>query len=136
MSRTDKDRPYRVRAADPHQRGRYARHGGFYYWQRSEGGHPVCDLPDFHDRTPEASYFSGRDGHTCTWELEHYVFSPYGSGGVPKWYVRAFWHSPERTREREDLGAARRLYNAGDDLEDFDFANYRSGRSSARWNFY
>jgi len=53
-------------------------------------------------------------------------------GGVPHWFVREVWHSPERARERETLGRIRREWNEYGDVEDDDFANYQ-GRNSARW---
>jgi len=137
MSRTDKDRPYRVRAADPHQPGRYARHASYrYYWQGSSCMGADCDLPDFHDRRPTATWHQRNTGvpsPDCTWELEHWVTSPYG-GSSPKWFTDHVWHNPERRRERDELRAARREYNAHGDLEGFDFANFQ-GRHSATWNW-
>jgi len=65
---------------------------------------------------------------TCTpaWNFG-YVY-----GGVPHWFVREVWHSPERARERETLGSIRREWNEYGDVEDGDFANYQA-RNSARW---
>ena len=68
-------------------------------------------------------------------EPSSWRYSCFGGGGVPHDYVRARWHGPERRREREDLRDAARLYNAGEDLEDFDFVN-RQARSSARWLYH
>ena len=138
MSRTDKDRPYRVRAADPYQPGRYARHSSYrYFWQGSTcGADDGCDLPDYHDRTPEPGYRDSRSGHDCTWELEHWVFSPYGEG-PPRWYRNHVWHAPERVRERDDLAVARDLYNAGgpEALENFDFPNFQA-RNCAKYYYW
>jgi hypothetical protein len=138
MSNTDKDRPYRVQAADPYQPGRYPRHTSYrYYWKGSTcSAGDGCDLPDFHDRTPEPTWHQAKDGrvtHDCTWELEHWVFSPYGSTAAPRWYTNHVWHAPERVRERDQLRAAAQLYNAGDDLEDFDFANVHHKHCARGW---
>lgn len=146
MSRTDKDRPWRVRASDPHQPGRRASHyhtrrlnqkGAFAEHFAEDGLLAECDLPDFHDRRPSPPGWRAAvsEGTWCTWQLEHYVFSPYGVGGVPKWYVDYTWNNPERVRERSELGAARQRYNAGDDLEDFDFPNYQHHHRAA-WMYY
>jgi hypothetical protein len=62
-------------------------------------------------------------------------YSCFGGGGVPREYVRAVWHGPERQRERVGLREAAARWNAGDDLEDFDFVN-RQARSSARWLYH
>lgn len=136
MSRTDKDRSYRVRAADPFEHGRYASH---YHarraWQQhlwaesfaEDGVLRECDLPDFHDRQPVGH----RSGTFCGWELEHWVFSPFG-GSASQDFRRSFWHGPERRRERDGLGEIRKVANAGADLEDVDFNN-RQARHSATW---
>lgn len=69
---------------------------------------------------------------TCTpaWEIGRY----YTYGGVPSWFVRQIYHGPERARERK-LNDARRMYNAGEDIEDFDFEN-RQAHNSARWDWW
>jgi hypothetical protein len=136
MSRTDKDRPYNVRAADSHERGRYVHHGISRYWWRLDActSGDGCDLPDYHDRTPEPTWHrrnSGQPTHNCTWELEHWVFSPYG-GSSPKWFTDSIWHNPERVRERDTLRGAAREWNAHGEIDDFDFANYQ-GRHCATW---
>lgn len=70
---------------------------------------------------------------TCfpAWGVGRY----YAWGGVPSWYIRNVYHSPERRREREDLRSMAREYNAYGDLEDGDFVN-RQGRNSARWTWW
>lgn len=136
MSRTDKDRPYRVRAADPHEQGRYPRHncGGIRRrWQRTVE-ELECDLPDFHDRTPRGPRYWLHTVNVCTWDLDHWVFSPYGDG-PPSWYRNHVWHAPERVRERDHLREAAKAYNAGDDLEDYDFPNFQA-RSCAKYYYW
>lgn len=73
---------------------------------------------------------------TCTFtEPDSWRYSCFGGGGVPSEYVAAVYHRPERQRERRVLRDALRSFNAGEDLEDFDFVN-RQGRSSARWLYH
>lgn len=73
---------------------------------------------------------------TCYWvEADSERFSCFGGGGVPGWFIRVTWHGPERGRERTRLGAAARAYNAGDDLEDFDFENPQA-RNRGRYYWY
>ena len=82
----------------------------------------VCD-----DREPRATCFPT--------EPDSVRYSCFGGGGVPSEYVRSVWHGPERRREREDLRDAACLYNAGEDLEDFDFPCPQA-RSQARWLYH
>lgn len=55
----------------------------------------------------------------------------YTYGGVPSWFVREVYHRPERARERK-LRDVMREFNAGEDIEDYDFEN-RQARNEARW---
>lgn len=136
MSRTDKDRPYRVRAADPYEPGRYAwhMHTPRYRHRTVPNADGSCDLADFHDRAPTLGW-RGRwnNGPNCTWELEHWVFSPWG-GSAPHWYRRIRWHGPERARERADLREAAKLFNAGEDIDGFDFPSPQA-RHCATWEW-
>jgi hypothetical protein len=136
MSRTDRDRPYRVRSADPHE-PRVAVHSHVCRRWLHEPDCPVeltCDLPDSHDRTPEPPR-RWPSPTSCYWALAHWVYSPYrGVGGVPKWYRDSTWNNPERVRERDSLGDARKRWNAGDDLEDFDFACWARHREGGYWD--
>jgi hypothetical protein len=190
MSRTDKDRPYRIRILDEptihhdHTRGecrvgdryaRYQRNRNHYrtcakrvvvhytcakddperprYAQRLNK--PVCwssvcacPIPDAWRAEPHDCTNRVRTqclGHTrierdpeipCVCddfpepETCYYVSPPdrrfdmFGGGGVPRDFVNATWHGPERRRERDDLRAAAHLYNADPSdpaLEDLDF---------------
>jgi hypothetical protein len=88
------------------------------------------EIPCVCDERPEPA--------TCFPEEPDSVrYSMFGGGGVPREYVRAVWHGPERRREREDLRAAARFYNAGgeDALEDFDFPCPQA-RNQARWLYH
>ena len=62
-------------------------------------------------------------------------FESFGGGGVPGWFVNAVWHAPERRRERDDLRDAARAFNAGEDLEDFDFPNPQA-RNRGRYYYH
>jgi hypothetical protein len=53
---------------------------------------------------------------------------------VPRWFTHANWFSPERVRERDDLRGCAREYNAGYDVDDFDFPSY-GHRHSAAWDW-
>jgi hypothetical protein len=53
---------------------------------------------------------------------------------VPRWFRNARWDAPERQRERVDLRNAARSWNAGDDLDDFDFPNH-AHRHCAAWDW-
>jgi hypothetical protein len=137
MSRTDRDRPYRVRAADPHE-PRVAVHSHVPRWSRRPKAGDAdydCDLPDYHDRTPEDATTRRYTWNSpnCYWQMPYWVFSPYG-GGPPKWYRDHVWTNPERLRERLELGEARKRWNAGDLLEDFDFACWANHREGGYWD--
>jgi len=92
-------------------------------------GHSVLEyddsIPCSCDDRPEPA--------TCTpaWKVGSY----YTYGGVPSWFVRTIYHSPERRREREDLRAMAREYNAYGDIEDDDFDNHQA-RNSCRWTWW
>lgn len=45
------------------------------------------------------------------------------------------WHRPERLRERDTLRVQVKTWNAGDELEDWDFEN-RQARRSAKWHAF
>lgn len=116
MSRTDKDRPWQIRAND--LTGRY---NGAYYWH--DHWH--------HERR-------GGCSDDCGWTLPHCQLSR-----PPAWYRRHVWHAPERVRERNQLGGYAREYNAGfrpydgvgeDPQYDLDFANYQH-RHMAHWTW-
>ncbi len=83
----------------------------------------VCD--DYPPRpTCTLSYSSIRSGRK--WR--------YTAGGVPSAFVTAYYHKPERGRERKLKDMARE-YNMNGDIEDYDFEN-RQARSSVRWIYW
>lgn len=64
----------------------------------------------------------------CGWVIRY----NYYTSSVPRWFRISTWYSPERRRERDVLHDAVREYNAGCDLEDFDFPNYQH-RHRSQW---
>lgn len=63
-------------------------------------------------------------------------WSAYGTQGksTSEW-CRVEFHGPERRRERDSLRAEVKAWNAGDELDDWDFEN-RQGRRSVQYNLY
>lgn len=109
MSRTDKDRPWQIRAAD---RTASTRHVAYYWhntWQHERGG--SCNA-------------------SCGWTLPHIALSQ-----PPHDYVLSVWSGPERARERVGLSQMAAEYNTYGDLSDGDFANYHH-RHSAQWLWF
>jgi hypothetical protein len=130
MSRTDKDKPWQLRAADG-QDGSYIRHVC--------GGRVPCDIDvdpyDFwknaYNRTsPDARHYRVWKAPSCgpTVPYAYFVHPPH-------WYVRHVWTGPERVRERAQLGEMVKEYNAGGDLADGDFANYQH-HHGAHWSWW
>lgn len=74
--------------------------------------------------TPTCEYFFDR-------RYIYYARRYYGVS-VPRWYRAHIWYEPERTRERDVLRETAKAYNAGDDLEDWDFPNFQH-RHGAGW---
>ena len=104
MSRTDKDRPWQIRAADSTE---HCRKGNRAYFRHNEYDH--------------SRYGSCHDG--CGWTLPYIVLSQ-----PPRDYVRAVWFGPERARERVGLLALRKerntYYNVNvEDFHEEDFHN-------------
>ena len=54
-------------------------------------------------------------------------------GGVPKWFIDHTWYNPQRVVARETATLAKKLYNGGDDLEDFDFPVEQHRHRSSWW---
>lgn len=71
---------------------------------------------------------------TCTPEWPA-TWRKWYDGGVPNWARLSGWYKPERTRERLDLRTVAREYNAGEDVDDFDFPNFQH-RHEAGWWYY
>jgi len=114
MSRTDKDRPWRIRAED-----RIGKYNGAYY---------------YHDSWNHLRH--GGCGEYCGWTLPHCTFR-----GTPRWFRHEIWDGPERGRERDELRGYAREFNAGhrpydgvgeDPEYDFDFPNYQH-RHMGHW---
>jgi hypothetical protein len=87
-----------------------------------------CACDDF--PPPETCYY------VSPADSEH--FSMFGGGGVPRDFVNATWHGPERRRERDSLGQIARDFNANHDyeaLDDVDFPNPQA-RNRARWYYH
>lgn len=115
MARTDKDRPYWVRADDPLEYREEDHH--HISWR----GEPlVCDI-----------HLSAKDKQNrytnCGYWLPYSIYR----GGPPAWFRRARWHGPERRRELTELGELAKLFRGGD-LENLDFANFQHHHGAAR----
>lgn len=114
MGKTDKDRPYYIRARDIGEE--FHRHAD---WR----GNPLeCDLYDDHrnDRWQRRN--------NCGWTL------PYCFGGVPSAYVSLVYHWPQRRQERDACRDAMRDWNANGDT-DIE-PEPRQARNSARWMWW
>lgn len=106
MSRTDKDRPRRVRAAD--HRTLTERHHGLCECcaphRAARGARLPCDIDSagIHTRC----YRVGRDDDPWWW-LRH----------CPGWYRQLFWVRPDRRRARAACAAAVRDWNGNGDTD-------------------
>ena len=122
MSKTDKDRPWLIRAADRLDAGSAA------YFRHSDYAHArgECDA----DVDPIERYKAGNNFSnysSCGWTLPYsYFVSP------PKDFIDEVWNGPERRRERDGLRNMAREYNTYGDLENDDFGNYQH-RHNAEW---
>ena len=107
MSRTDKDRPWQIRAED-----RSGAYNGAYFYH--------CDW---------THYREGGCGDRCGWTLPHHHFCH-----PPHLFRRFVWFGPERRREREGLRAMAKEWNANYYLEDEDFYSPHH-RHGAVWDW-
>jgi hypothetical protein len=105
MSRTDKDRPWQIRAADLTDHNNRA-----YFWHHET--HHIRE---------------GGCGVYCEWTLPHTVLHQ-----LPSQIVRVLWNGPERQRERTGLRRMALEYNAFGDIDDGDFVN-RQHRHGVKW---
>lgn len=157
MSRTDKDRPYRVKVQDEtyardedhdhrpkrgaycvthieqvtethyswlfkeHRTRTYTVRRGYYHYAE-----PTCDLGEFPGQGKWYRWYNTQ----CGWSLPRHEARYYST--VPKWYVDHTWNNPERVRVRDRLREAAKSYNAGEELDDYDFPNHQH-RHRARW---
>lgn len=115
MSRTDKDRPWLLRANDGHPLA-YFRH---------LCGPRACDA----EQDPLAQYKATQRWPRCGWTLPYIVFVT-----PPRDYINEVWRGPERRRERDDLRMIAREYNAHGDV-DGDFPNNQH-RHGATWTWW
>lgn len=147
MSRTDKDRPYRVKVMDP-TLSRNEEHDhlpetrfcvtGFKTVVTSYPGwdasrevrvgyrhayDAVCDIDDFNGERRD--WRSHHCGYSLPWHEARYRSSP------PAWYRRAVYHAPERTNARDVLRAATKDWNANGDTDIEPVS--RQTRNSAAW---
>lgn len=94
---------------------------GHQKWEITKPDEPCisCDAP----REPDP---------TCWFSYSPVSYHRYYSSSVPGWYRHHIWFDPERGRERLELDSIRKAYNAGEDIDDFDFPNYQH-RSCGQW---
>lgn len=121
MARTDKDRPYWVRAADSTENR--VQHHQHHSWR---GGTRDCDFKENEYARPSRSY-----SNNCGWIL----WSPnyWYTTSVPKWFIDHVSNNPERVRVRDDLRNMAREYNAHNDIEDDDFPNNQHHHGASWW---
>jgi hypothetical protein len=115
MSRTDKDRPnWVVRHVENHPIQHDHRHGECVKQTLAHG----------RTRDPRATcepaYGDGTERR------------PHGVIGPGAEEIHQLYHVPERRRERDELHRLLRAWNAGDALDDHDFANHQA-RHSVHW---
>ncbi len=130
MSRTDKDKPWQIRAAE-HQAPAYVDHRcGGYSWSPCEIDlDPYEAWKNAYNRT-SARHYRVWKAPNCGWTLSHHhLASP------PAWYIEHVWINVERVRERDGLRAMAREYNATGELEDGDFPCWQH-RHMASWRYW
>lgn len=122
MSRTDKTRPYWIRALDPFEsRREYHGCGGrFGIWIN-------CDfhLPRPRNRREERERFCGYvlHGHSKYW----------AGSSVPKSFIDSKYNNPMRREARDVLREAAKEWNA---IGDTDLEPSRGGPRNAAWWYY
>lgn len=114
MSRTDKDRPYWVRAQDPLEYGRVPYHycGGRVYWWTKEPLPTDCSLV-YSSALSEEEW----NRANCQYGL------PFDYASSPSWWTHQTAIEPQRRRERDTLVKAAQWYRADPEgfMEEFDF---------------
>lgn len=104
---------------------------------------PWWKLPD-HEHTQRVKHDdwpcqcdSWPERPTCDRDFTRgYVYASrryYGSN-VPLWFRQHTWYEPERTRERVVLREVAKEYNAGADLDGYDFPSFQH-RHRASWHW-
>ena len=139
MSRTDKDRPYRVRVADTTLRAYEDHtHHSHYAWRRSHLDMPrwggmvehACDLPE---RSAAAEHPSSAGWTCCDYDLAWWADGRYRSNAhPPRWFINHIWHAPERTRARDTLREVVKEYNGEGEIDFYDYPNFQH-RNRAAW---
>lgn len=117
MSRTYKDRPQWVRAYDDSSKSNPIHHDHYMHHLG------VCTV--YHDPSNRGEY----DQLFCykqTDEISWYD-KPYAGAS------RYLYAKPTRQRENGELLKARKSFNSGNTIEDFDFANYQNRRNGASY---
>lgn len=142
MSRTDKDRPYRVKVTDSTlPLIEHHTHHAHYAWsdRHPEAGcwstkvEHGCDLPDLDDPSAAEHATSAGRHACCTRDVAWWsAWRSWRSHGVPRWYRQHTWYEPERARERDVLREAAKEYNGSGDLDGYDLPNHQH-RHRGRW---
>lgn len=113
MSRTDKDRPYRVREVDETAGVVYPDHWHTpRYWDRFGDEH-VCDLPERPETQCEHPSSLGR--LSCSFTTDADGGSKYFRGVPPRWFRQARFYRPDRTRVRTQTQTALKAWNGAGD---------------------
>lgn len=130
MSHTDKDEPYWVTRAS----SSYIKH------DHRDGRCVEETLEDAQSAKrhwpavwtyPWRQYAGPPKSITCTRERpdeNHYTWY----GHCPKWYRKIYYFGPERARQRNIMGDAKKW--AREDLEDFDYV-HRQSRHGCQWDW-
>lgn len=93
----------------------------FPTYERVEVGHyPVTCTAD-RPRVPYRRNLDKIDDATCWVELEHYVVKPWRHRPTKK--AKRAYHSGARANERDNSRLLAKTYNAGEDVEEFDWEN-------------
>lgn len=150
MSRTDKDRPYRVKVLDTtlplvedhihHAHRVRSRRGMLDHpdhpdnnWSTGTRVTHVCDLPERGNRRI-AGHPTTSPGSCCTREVSSWAQPPWWhSGNPPKDFIAGKWTRPERRRKRDTLREATKTYNTTGDLEGYDYPSFQHRHNATWW---
>ena|SRR5690242_167547 len=122
MSKTDKDKPWWMRAE---------KYREVHHWKCIVGREP-CSLPPFL-YSGQAHY--NRRFTACFWDaVDDYRRSWWGQGSAPQWFNDHVWHNPERVRVRDTARQIIQDYNANG-ATDMEIANFQH-RHNASWLYW